>query len=116
VRFPSRPAFKKASSFPPSTRTNTGDEIVPRSSVEPFLDRMPVEDVRLIAYPGETGVALQHLAILAGREAYASHREKVKPVGLLYRAHPCESCTRYGITHQGLTVWSVAADNPCQLR
>jgi len=50
---------------------NTGDEIAPRSSVEPFLDAMPVEDVRLIAYPGETGVALQHLGILAGREAYA---------------------------------------------
>jgi poly[(R)-3-hydroxyalkanoate] polymerase subunit PhaC len=32
---------------------------------------IPVEDVRLIAYPGEIGVALQHLGILAGHEAYA---------------------------------------------
>ena len=50
---------------------NTADEIAPLASVKPFIDAMPVRDVRLIEYPGETGVGLQHLAVLAGRKAYA---------------------------------------------
>ena len=50
---------------------NAADEIAPRASVSPFLDAMPVQDVRLIEYPGETGVSLQHVAILVGRKAHA---------------------------------------------
>jgi polyhydroxyalkanoate synthase len=50
---------------------NTADEIAPPASVTPFLEAMPVKDARLIEYPGEVGVGLQHLAILAGRRAYA---------------------------------------------
>lgn len=50
---------------------NTADEIAPLASVRPFTEAMPVRDVRLIEYPGETGVGLQHLAILTGRNAYA---------------------------------------------
>jgi polyhydroxyalkanoate synthase len=50
---------------------NTADEIVPLASIEPLLDALPTKDVTLIKYPGEVGIALQHLGILVGREAYA---------------------------------------------
>ena len=49
---------------------NTADEVAPLASIEPLLDALPTKDVSLIKYPGEIGVALQHLGIL-GREAYA---------------------------------------------
>jgi polyhydroxyalkanoate synthase len=32
---------------------------------------MPVTDARIIKYPGETGVGLQHLGVLVGRQAHA---------------------------------------------
>ncbi len=51
---------------------NTADEIVPPAAIKPFLDAMPGNDVRLIEYPGEIGAALQHLALLAGREAHTT--------------------------------------------
>lgn len=50
---------------------NAADEVAPLASVRPFIEAMPVRDVRIIEYAGETGVGLQHLAILAGRDAYA---------------------------------------------
>lgn len=49
---------------------NTADEIAPPTSIVPFVKAMPVQNVSLIEYPGEIGVGLQHLAILAGRQAY----------------------------------------------
>jgi polyhydroxyalkanoate synthase subunit PhaC len=50
---------------------NTADEIAPVGSVAPFLDRMPTQDARIIEHPGEIGVGLQHLGMLAGRVAHA---------------------------------------------
>jgi polyhydroxyalkanoate synthase len=50
---------------------NTADEVAPVGSVKPFIDAMPSGDVRMIEYPGEVGVCLQHLGILVGREAHA---------------------------------------------
>jgi polyhydroxyalkanoate synthase len=50
---------------------NTADEIAPAESVAPFLDRMPTQDARIIEHPGEIGVGLQHLGMLAGRAARA---------------------------------------------
>jgi polyhydroxyalkanoate synthase len=50
---------------------NTADEVAPLASIEPLLDALPTKDVSLIKYPGEIGVALQHLGILVGRGAYA---------------------------------------------
>jgi polyhydroxyalkanoate synthase len=50
---------------------NTADQVAPRASVAPFLKAMPISDVRLIEYPSEPGIGLQHLGILAGRQAYA---------------------------------------------
>jgi polyhydroxyalkanoate synthase len=50
---------------------NAADEVAPLASVAPFVDKMPTKDARIIAYPGETGVGLQHLSMLVGREAYA---------------------------------------------
>jgi polyhydroxyalkanoate synthase len=50
---------------------NTSDEIAPPASILPFIAAMPGPDARLIKYPGETGVGIQHFAILVGRRAYA---------------------------------------------
>lgn len=51
---------------------NMADEVAPLASIDPLLDALPTKDISVIKYPGETGVALQHLGILVGREAYAS--------------------------------------------
>jgi polyhydroxyalkanoate synthase len=50
---------------------NTGDEIGPLASIAPFIDKLKTTDTRIIEYPGEVGVVLQHLGILVGREAFA---------------------------------------------
>lgn len=49
---------------------NTADEVAPLNSVAPFLSAMPVKATRIIEYPGEAGVGLQHLAMLIGRVAH----------------------------------------------
>ena len=50
---------------------NTADEVAPLTSIKPFIDAMPTKDVRVVEYPGEVGVCLQHLGILIGRQAQA---------------------------------------------
>jgi polyhydroxyalkanoate synthase subunit PhaC len=50
---------------------NPKDEIAPPASVLAFVDAMPEEDVRVLEYPGEIGIGLQHLGILVGQQAYA---------------------------------------------
>jgi polyhydroxyalkanoate synthase len=50
---------------------NPTDEIAPRASVLPFIQAMPEGNVRVLEYPGEIGVGLQHLGMLVGRRAYA---------------------------------------------
>jgi polyhydroxyalkanoate synthase subunit PhaC len=50
---------------------NTADDVAPLASVKPFIEAMPVSNVRIIEYPGEVGVCLQHLGILVGRQAHA---------------------------------------------
>jgi polyhydroxyalkanoate synthase subunit PhaC len=48
---------------------NVADEIAPFTSV--IIDKMPVEDTRIIELPSEIGVCLPHLGTLVGRTAYA---------------------------------------------
>ena len=50
---------------------NTADEVAPSASIMPFVDAMPRGRARVIEYPGEIGVGLQHLAILVGRRTHA---------------------------------------------
>lgn len=50
---------------------NEADEIGPRASVEPFFARMGDADTQVLTHPAEVGVGLQHLAVLAGRQAHA---------------------------------------------
>ncbi len=71
---------------------NTRDEVAPVASIKPFIEAMPVRDVRLIEYPGETGVGLQHLAILAGRNAHA----RVWPEIISWLNARAGSAGRYG--------------------
>jgi polyhydroxyalkanoate synthase len=58
-------------SIPTLAIINAADEVAPVSSVAPFFDRMPTDDTRIIEHPGEIGVGLQHLGMLAGRAGYA---------------------------------------------
>jgi len=57
-------------SAPTLAVANVTDEVAPVVSMKPFLEAMPNSTARLIEYAGDTGVALQHLAILLGREAH----------------------------------------------
>jgi len=51
---------------------NTADDVAPLASVKPFIEAMPASNMRrIIEYPGEVGVCLQHLGILVGRQAHA---------------------------------------------
>jgi polyhydroxyalkanoate synthase len=58
-------------SVPVLSVVNTADAIAPLASVKPFVDRVLTRDAKIMQYRGETGVALQHLGILIGRQAYA---------------------------------------------
>jgi polyhydroxyalkanoate synthase subunit PhaC len=58
-------------SVPTFAVVNTADEIAPLTSIKACIDAMPVTDARIIKYPGETGVGLQHLGVLVGRQAHA---------------------------------------------
>ena len=58
-------------SVPTLAVVNMTDEIAPLTSIKPCIDAIPLADVRLIEYPGETGVGLQHLGVLIGRQAHA---------------------------------------------
>jgi polyhydroxyalkanoate synthase len=58
-------------SVPALAVVDAADDVAPLDSVKPFIDEMQTRDVRIIEYPGEVGVGLQHLGTLIGREAYA---------------------------------------------
>jgi polyhydroxyalkanoate synthase len=57
-------------SVPTLAVVNTADDVAPSNSLKPFADAM-AKNVRIIEYPGELGVCLQHLGILVGRHAQA---------------------------------------------
>ncbi len=56
-------------SLPMLAAINTADVVAPLDSVEPFIRSMRTSNGHIIEYPGETGVCLQHLSFLIGREA-----------------------------------------------
>jgi polyhydroxyalkanoate synthase subunit PhaC len=58
-------------SAPTLAIVNIADEIAPLAAIKPFTDAMPAHNVRIVEYRGETGLSLQHLGILVGREARA---------------------------------------------
>jgi polyhydroxyalkanoate synthase subunit PhaC len=45
-------------------------DVVPPSSVVPFLDALPDPNWTLLHYEGDTGVALRHVGVLVGRNAH----------------------------------------------
>jgi polyhydroxyalkanoate synthase len=57
-------------SVPTLAIVNTADDVAPLNSLKPFAEAM-AKNVRIIEYPGELGVCLQHLGILVGRHAQA---------------------------------------------
>jgi polyhydroxyalkanoate synthase len=50
---------------------NPDDEVVSVACLAPFIARMASSDTRILECPAEVGVGLQHLAMLAGRQAFA---------------------------------------------
>ena len=58
-------------SAPTLAVVNTADVVAPLHSVSPIGEALGPEKFRIIEYPGETGVCLQHLGILVGRHAHA---------------------------------------------
>lgn len=66
-----RQARPSALRLPTLAVANVADEVAPPASAARFLDAMPDVEKRLIELPGETGVVLQHLSVLLGREALA---------------------------------------------
>ena len=58
-------------SAPSLAIVNMADLVAPLSSVSPINEAFGSERFRIIEYPGETGVCLQHLGILVGRQAHA---------------------------------------------
>jgi len=50
---------------------NTADRVAPPESVTDFLQSMHQADTKLILFPREIGVCLQHLAVLVGQVAHA---------------------------------------------
>jgi polyhydroxyalkanoate synthase len=61
----------ESASVPTLAVVNTADDVALLDSVKPFIDAMPASDARIIEYPGEIGVCLQHLGLLIGRQAHA---------------------------------------------
>jgi polyhydroxyalkanoate synthase len=57
-------------SAPTLAVVNTADQVAPLASVKPFIDAMPAGDMQIVECPGETGVGLQHVGILVGRQAH----------------------------------------------
>jgi polyhydroxyalkanoate synthase len=57
---------------PTLAAVNVDDEVAPIVSVKPFIEAMPIKDVRIVEIPGEAGVCFQHLGILIGRETRAA--------------------------------------------
>jgi polyhydroxyalkanoate synthase len=58
-------------SVPTLAVINTADDVALLDAIKPFIDAMPTSDARIIEYPGEIGVCLQHLGLLIGRQAHA---------------------------------------------
>jgi polyhydroxyalkanoate synthase len=57
-------------SAPTLAVVNMADEVAPLASIKPFMDAMTTKSTRIIEYPGEIGVCLQHLGVLVGRQAH----------------------------------------------
>ena len=58
-------------SVPTFAVVNMADAVAPLASIKPCIDAMLIRDVRLVEYPGDIGVGLQHLGVLIGRQAHA---------------------------------------------
>jgi polyhydroxyalkanoate synthase len=50
---------------------NTADAVAPLVSLSPIRNVLGSGRFRIVAYPGEAGVCLQHLGVLVGQKAFA---------------------------------------------
>jgi len=64
-------------SVPTLAVVNTADAVAPVDAVSPLGEALGPEKFTILTYPGESGVALQHLGILVGREAHAQAWPKI---------------------------------------
>ena len=64
-------------------------DVVPPSSIMPFLDALPHRNWTLLHYEPDIGVALRHVGVLAGRNAHSLLWPKSSPG--FARAHPAST-------------------------
>lgn len=70
--------------LPALAAVSRSDEIGPRAAVAPFFAHMAAGSTEIVEHPAEIGVGLQHLAILAGRQA---HRQVWPRIAAWIAAH-----------------------------
>jgi hypothetical protein len=61
----------------PVDRLRSAGRIVTPAEYKIFLDAMQTKETRIVAFPGETGLGLHHLALLARPWVYAHSRPEI---------------------------------------
>jgi polyhydroxyalkanoate synthase len=72
LRIDGRPARAQAIEAPILAVLDRRSRIVPAPSVEAYRRRTASKDVQILEYPGDTGVMMQHVGVLVGRNAHAA--------------------------------------------
>ncbi|MCZ7594556.1 MAG: alpha/beta fold hydrolase [Hyphomicrobium sp.] len=70
LRVGDKPAAARNVTAPVLAVIDPESDVVPPSSVMPFLDVLPGRDKKLLRYEGDTGIALRHVGVLVGRNAH----------------------------------------------
>jgi len=71
LRIKGQTAAPKNLTMPVLAVVDPESDVVPPSSVMPFLDALPNRNWTLLHYEPDTGVALRHVGVLAGRTAHS---------------------------------------------
>ena len=71
LRIKGQTAAPKNLTMPVLAVVDPESDVVPPSSVMPFLVALPHRNWTLLHYEGDTGVALRHVGVLAGRNAHS---------------------------------------------
>jgi polyhydroxyalkanoate synthase len=70
LRIKGQTAAPRGVTMPVLAVVDRESDLVPPNSVMPFLDALPNRNWTLMHYEGDTGVALRHVGVLAGRNAH----------------------------------------------
>jgi hypothetical protein len=70
LRIKGQTATPRSVTMPVLAVVDPESDLVPPNSVRPFLDALPNRNWTLMHYEADTGVALRHVGVLAGRNAH----------------------------------------------